>query len=167
MNNEPSIDFILSTNNYYEILGVSKRSTSEEIKRSYKKLVIKYHPDKNNNPLASEVFKKITLAYKILIDDKKRQEYDKLELLNYKDLFYQFCVLIEEICEKYQFNEDEKNELLKIFDPKIFEENQFSEPKIVEEIFLKKIKKHIGNILLGKISIEYPTISNILSIFIN
>jgi DnaJ-domain-containing protein 1 len=44
---------------YYEILGVAKESTEEEIKRSYKKLALKFHPDKNQSQHASEAFKKV------------------------------------------------------------------------------------------------------------
>ena len=51
--------------NYYEILGVSKDSTQEEIKKSYRKLSLKYHPDKN--PEGEEKFKQINESYKLLL----------------------------------------------------------------------------------------------------
>ena len=59
---------------YYNILGVNKQATSEEIKRSYRKLAIKKHPDKGGN---EEEFKKIVEAYEILSDSEKRAIYDR------------------------------------------------------------------------------------------
>jgi DnaJ-class molecular chaperone len=58
---------------YYKILEVNKQSSLEEIKKSYKKLAIKYHPDKGGN---AEQFKKISEAYQVLSDPEKRKNYD-------------------------------------------------------------------------------------------
>ena len=64
--------------NHYEVLGVAKTASEEEIKKVYRKLAAKYHPDQNqNNPKAEERFISISKAYEILGDVKKRQEYDK------------------------------------------------------------------------------------------
>ena len=58
---------------YYEILGVSRTTTSEEIKRSYRKLAVKYHPDKNpGDHTAEEKFKELGEAYDVLMDADKR-----------------------------------------------------------------------------------------------
>ncbi len=62
--------------NLYDILGVSKESSQEEISKAYKKLAIKYHPDKNKTAAAQEKFKKITNAYNVLSDKDKRKYYD-------------------------------------------------------------------------------------------
>ena len=63
---------------YYAILGVPKDATQEEIKRAYRELAKKYHPDKNRgDPKAEERFKEINEAYAVLSDPKKRAEYDR------------------------------------------------------------------------------------------
>ena len=69
---------VASKRDYYEVLEVSKTATSDEIKKAYRKLAIKYHPDKNpGNKEAEEKFKEATEAYEVLIDEKKRKTYDQ------------------------------------------------------------------------------------------
>ena len=63
---------------YYEVLGVSRRADEEEIKKSYRKLALKFHPDRNpNNKAAEESFKEIGEAYEILSDPQSRAAYDQ------------------------------------------------------------------------------------------
>ena len=65
---------------YYKILQVSKSSTEEEIRKSYRKLAMQHHPDRNpDNPHAEEIFKEITEAYGVLTDPEKRRKYDRLQ----------------------------------------------------------------------------------------
>lgn len=61
---------------YYNILGVTKNASSDDIKKAYKKMAFEYHPDKNKNPQAIENFKKVSEAYQVLSDPLKKQQYD-------------------------------------------------------------------------------------------
>ncbi|MEM3637891.1 MAG: molecular chaperone DnaJ [Conexivisphaerales archaeon] len=62
---------------YYEILGVPRNATKDEIKAAYRKLALQYHPDRNKSPEAEEKFKEISEAYAVLSDDQKRMQYDR------------------------------------------------------------------------------------------
>lgn len=81
-------------NDYYSVLGISKNATQEEIKKAYRNLAFKYHPDRNpDNKEAEEKFKKISEAYDVLGDEKKRAEYDRFGLAgssyNSENSYYQ------------------------------------------------------------------------------
>lgn len=62
---------------YYEILGVSKTASPDEIKKAYRRLALLYHPDRNKGKKAETKFKEVTKAYEVLSDQQKRQTYDQ------------------------------------------------------------------------------------------
>jgi DnaJ-class molecular chaperone len=69
-----------NSKDYYKILEISSKATPEEIKKNYRKLAIKFHPDHNSgDPNCENKFKEITEAYAVLIDPKKRAQYDRFQ----------------------------------------------------------------------------------------
>ena len=67
-----------SKNDYYELLGVPRESSADQIKKAYRKLAMKYHPDRNQgDSVAEEKFKEVSEAYEVLSDTQKRQRYDQ------------------------------------------------------------------------------------------
>ena len=80
----------MATRDYYNILGVNKNASEEEIKRAYRKLAMKYHPDKNpNRKEAEERFKEINEAYAVLSDKEKRKQYDTFGAEGFRQRFTQ------------------------------------------------------------------------------
>jgi molecular chaperone DnaJ len=90
---------------YYEVLGVSRGASKEDIKRAYRKLALQYHPDRNKAPDAAEKFRQVSEAYAVLSDDEKRAQYNQFGFagvrgrwtaedifggVNFEDLFRSF-----------------------------------------------------------------------------
>ncbi|GAB6096664.1 DnaJ C-terminal domain-containing protein [Desulfatiferula olefinivorans] len=80
----------MSETDYYKLLGVERTASAEDIKKSYRKLAMKYHPDKTKGDKASEEkFKKISEAYAVLSDPEKRKEYDTFGSSGFKQRYSQ------------------------------------------------------------------------------
>ena len=68
----------MAKRDYYEVLGVEKNATAEEIKKAYRQCALKYHPDRNpGDKAAEEKFKEAAEAYEVLSDEQKRARYDR------------------------------------------------------------------------------------------
>ena len=102
-------------NDYYKILGVKKEATDAEIKKAYRKLALKWHPDKNpnNREEAEEKFKKINEAYSVLSDKDKRRQYDRggdfsfdFGSFNADDIFKDFFGGKDPFSEFFKFDDD-------------------------------------------------------------
>ncbi|MDF0650815.1 MAG: DnaJ domain-containing protein [Nitrospira sp.] len=65
-----------SKRDYYEVLGIGRTATRDEIKHAYRQMALQYHPDKSKAPGAAEKFRELAEAYAVLSDDTKRKEYD-------------------------------------------------------------------------------------------
>ena len=67
----------MAEKDYYQLLGITKTASAEEIKKAYRKLALQYHPDRNKTKEAETKFKEVTKAYEVLSDPQKRQTYDQ------------------------------------------------------------------------------------------
>lgn len=86
---------------YYKILGVEKTASADEIKKAYRKLAVKYHPDKNPGDKAAEAkFKEVSEAYAVLSDEKKRKEYDMYGAAGFQQRYSQ-----EDIFRNFDLND--------------------------------------------------------------
>ena len=112
--------------NYYDLLELNKNATTEEIKKGYKKLALKYHPDRNTeNKEQNEIkFKEITEAYNVLSDEKKRKDYDYFGLTenNTFDSTINIDPLNDILSNMFNFNDANLDDILNgsNINPKVF-----------------------------------------------
>ncbi|MGB1749850.1 MAG: DnaJ domain-containing protein, partial [Dehalococcoidia bacterium] len=66
-----------SKRDYYEVLGVSRDATAEDLKKAFRKQALKYHPDRNKEEDASDRFKEVNEAYQVLSDPERKAQYDR------------------------------------------------------------------------------------------
>ena len=133
----------MKDNNYYTVLELNKDCTKEEIKKNYRKLSLKYHPDKNEGKSSHE-FLKITEAYEILYDDEERKLYD-LKLL-FKD--------IDLTEEDYHLMFSYYNSFLESNEYKLMMLLYKSIPKQVKEEIIRKFKYRNTQIVKAEKSID-------------
>ena len=92
----------MAQRDYYEVLGVSRDASPDEIKKAYRKLAVKYHPDKNpGNAAAEEKFKEASNAYEVLSDPKKRQIYNQRGHAGVNDMGFHGFTNMEDIFSNF------------------------------------------------------------------
>ncbi len=101
---------------YYEILGIPKSASTDDIKKAYRKLAFEFHPDRNKSPGAEEKFKEISEAYAVLSDNTKRQQYDQFGPEGFSQQYTQEDIFrgahfedIEDLFEQFGFRDPFKD----------------------------------------------------------
>ncbi|BCS83021.1 putative J domain-containing protein [Cotonvirus japonicus] len=161
--------------NYYEILNINTDASLIEIKKSYKKLVFKYHPDKNKNDSAPYIFNKIQEAFNTLSDTSKRDEYDisiginrnsEINYYNVTDFENIYYDIISELIVKYNLSNEDKHKIFDTFNFNTYKRNidKYGIDYAVNELIIK-IMEFIPKITIKKISESHPNIGQILTSF--
>lgn len=119
---------IKSKRDYYAILGVDKSCSVEEIRKAYRKLSLKVHPDKNKAPGSEEAFKKVSKAFKCLSEDESRRQYDQTGLVEEFEHNHQHNVRRQRRRTGHDFYDDEfdPDEIFRAF----FGHDMFRAPQV-------------------------------------
>lgn len=143
----------METSDLYKILNIPRDATKIDIKKSYKKLVLVYHPDKNHSPYAPEMFRKIQIAYETLMDNEKRSKYDRMTNNQLQDIFMNYHELIQEICDKYKLTKADRDEIINLFDPNDFKnELVTNDMESIYDKLIDKLVNYLSKFILRKIS---------------
>lgn len=156
----------------YAILNVTRNATNDEIKSAYRKMVLKYHPDKNPTIDTTKKFQQIQIAYETLFDKNKRAQYDSFESMNnsnqIKNIFMMYQQLIIDVCAKYEIDSTESDILYHLFDPTEFQtEIETGNLEKIYETLYTKLCDCGSIILLKKISLANPLMGQLCQLFGN
>uniref|UniRef100_A0A6C0M008 J domain-containing protein n=1 Tax=viral metagenome TaxID=1070528 RepID=A0A6C0M008_9ZZZZ len=126
--------------NFYEILEIKKTASNNEIKKAYKRLALKYHPDKTHNTDTCQDFHLVQMAYEILIDDVKRKQYDELTCSKKINIIQCIKTLINDLVKQKDISEIILDEQLRGFVIR-------GEYKYIKDYIIQKINQHYNNYL--------------------
>jgi DnaJ-class molecular chaperone len=151
----------MGTSDFYEILGISKNATTEEIRKAYIKAILKWHPDKNPDPSAKEKFNNIQIAYENLSNKQKRIRYDAFDGIKHsskiKDIYLYFCLVSKEIFEKYEIAEADREEFDLLFDVSQFEQElESNDIQALYEKIAEKMWNFAPKVIMKKLSQQNP-----------
>ena len=138
-----------SNKDFYTILEIKNNATKEEIKNAYRKLALKYHPDKNHNNFAQEKFQELHMAYEVLSDDKKKNKYDNMNFYQKMELYE----VINEIMKKLLLQNP--NHIINLFYTSI---NEFKDD--INNLDFHNIKKKLNDMTI-------KDIINTVNVFLN
>ena len=137
----------MAKKDYYDILGVSKNAGKDEIKKAYKRLALKYHPDSSGDKSTEEKFKEISEAYAVLSDDEKKKVYDNYGHAGFDQRFSQ-----EDIFRNVDFSS--------IFEDIFGDESPFGSNSMFDMFFGGSRRRHRGNDLKYNLTIEFDDAVN-------
>lgn len=158
--------------NLYKILEINENANPDEIKKSYRRLVLKYHPDKNLNQNTTKIFQDIQMAYNILSDPIQKIKYDSLLKMNNNQILEIFMIynqILNEIFDKYNIDAKYRQEIMRIFDSNDYQINMDNPNNLlmIHGQIYKKIIDHLSLILMNQVTTQMPYLSMVFSIIDN